>query len=104
MSIRLKLLIPVIALIGSVLVYASYIWLPHTISLSIQHSERHIHKTLETVAEGLVPFLQESRLDDVYQNLNSLSSKNPEWLYLALSDSEGRSLYPLKETVFSEYP
>jgi len=97
MSIWLKLYLPLLCIIGGVILYSIYVWMPHSINISISQSERHIQKTLEVAGEGLIPLLLESQLDSIYNNLDALSKSNPEWVYLALSDSNGVSLYPFEE-------
>jgi len=104
MSIWLKLYLPLLCIIGGVILYSIYVWMPHSINISISQSERHIQKTLEVAGEGLIPLLLESQLDSIYNNLDALSKSNPEWVYLALSDSNGVSLYPFEENPPNNLP
>jgi len=100
MSIWLKLTLPLLGLIGIVMLYMIYVWMPYSADISSQQSQRQIHKTLDTVGEGLVPLLLVEQLDSIYQNLDALSKKHPEWVYLSLTNSKGQSLYPFEEKEF----
>lgn len=96
-GIRFKFLFPLFALIGAVLIYIHSIWSPQVIDYTIKESEHHLSKTLEGIAEGIVPFLLEKQLDTIYKNLDIVARKNPDWVYLTLTNAEGQTIYPLEE-------
>jgi len=102
MSIRLKLFLPLLLLIGAVTLYAVNVWIPHTIDIAHRQSEKQIHKTLDAVAEGLVSLVLEAQLDSIYLQLDALATKNSEWKYLSLTDASGQSLYPFEEKEFTD--
>lgn len=74
--------------------YGWFVWLPHTVGVYVDQSEVLLNKTLESVAEGLVPLMLEDRLSNIYDNLDIVMQKNPDWLYLGLQNADGQSLYP----------
>ena len=82
--------------------YAAFLWMPNAVRISEQQAETQIQKTLDAGAEGLVSLLLEGQLDSIYLSLNSLSDRNPEWVYLSLSDATGLSIYPFEEKQFAE--
>lgn len=77
--------------------YAWFIWLPQSIKTSVNQSKALLEKTLESVGEGLVPLLLENKLSNIYDNLNIVMKKNPDWTYLALDNAEQQPYYPFEE-------
>ena len=77
--------------------YAWLIWLPHSVQTSVNQSKALLSKTLESVIEGLVPLMLEGQLSNIYDNLDIVMTQNPDWVYLALNNTEGASLYPFEE-------
>lgn len=95
MRIKTKLFIPLALLITCISAYVYFIWVPSSIDYAIEQNRTHINRTLESVAEGVVPLLLENQLSNIYDNLDVVHTKNPEWIDLQLLDNKGTSLYPL---------
>ncbi len=95
MSLRAKLLLPLL-LIG--LLMGSYLyvfWIPRTLAAGEAAHLKATDQHLDSVVEGLIPLLLGSQLDIVHENLNALMAKNPAWVDFRLLNGEGRQLYPL---------
>ena len=97
MSLRWKLLLPVIFISGIAMAYLEFIWLPavgrQTVAAHLDVTQRH----LETAVEGLIPLLLGHQIDIVQENLDALRAKNRDWLAMRLVDGNGRRLYPLHQ-------
>lgn len=78
--------------------YASLVWLPKSVQTSVAQSKELLDKTLQGVAEGIVPLMLENQLSNIYNNLDIVMAQNPDWVSLSLKDMKGRSLYPLVDT------
>ncbi len=99
MGLRTKIFLPL--LLASILLgsYITVIWIPRWrsgVEVIYQESEK---RHLESVAEGLVPFLLGNQLDGIYGTLDALLKKNTSWVDIQLFDEQGRMLYPLAARV-----
>lgn len=95
MSLRSKLLLPLLLiglLIGAYL-YGS--WIPRILANDEASHLRAVDQHLDSVAESLIPLLLGSQLDIVHENLNALKKRNPAWVDFKLINAEGRQLFPL---------
>ena len=95
-SLYAKIFIPLLLIFSSVVFYAYFIWLPTSITTAIEQSRYQLDKTLQSVAEGLVPMLLEEQLSNIYDNLDLVKDNNPNWMDLQLNNDNGESLYPLE--------
>jgi signal transduction histidine kinase/CheY-like chemotaxis protein/HPt (histidine-containing phosphotransfer) domain-containing protein len=95
MSLRWKLLLPVVFISGIALAYLEFVWLPsverQNVAAHLAITERH----LDTAVEGLMPLLLGHQLDIIQENLDALRAKNRDWLAIRLDDGNGHQLYPL---------
>lgn len=95
MSLRAKLLFPLL-LIGLLIgAYLYGFWIPRTLSNNEAAHLRAVDQHLDSVVEGMIPLLLGSQLDIVHENLNALKNKNPAWVDFKLINAEGKQLYPL---------
>ena len=95
MSLRLKLLAPLLLaalLMGS---YLYYIWIPRSLIDSQTEHLARVENHLDSVVEGLVPLMLSSQLDAIHENLEALKNKNRDWTDIRLIDASNRQLYPL---------
>jgi signal transduction histidine kinase/CheY-like chemotaxis protein len=102
MSLRQKLLIPLLlasALIAAVLHFA---WIPESIRQAEQSHLTQIERHLDSVGEALVPSLLGEQLAGIHGTLNALQAKNREWVSVQLLDARGRQLYPLRGTTSND--
>lgn len=96
MSLRLKILLPLVSLATILLVYLYGYWMPRSLANIEAGYLRSIERHLDSVAEGLVPLLLGHQLDTIYENLDSLMKKNRDWVSIRLVAADGRPLYPLE--------
>ncbi|BCB26244.1 hypothetical protein SKTS_11300 [Sulfurimicrobium lacus] len=95
MSLRAKLLYPLL-LIGLLIgIYLYAIWVPRTLANDEAAHFRAVDQHLDSVVEAMIPLLLGSQLDIVHENLNALKAKNPAWVDIRLVNAEGKQLYPL---------
>ena len=95
MGLRTKIFLPIFLASVVLASYITAIWTPRWRSgmeAIYQESEK---RHLESVAEGLIPFLLGNQLDGIYGTLDSLLKKNVNWVEIQLFDPSGRLLYPL---------
>ncbi|WP_412478154.1 response regulator [Azonexus sp. IMCC34839] len=95
MSLRWKLLLPLLmaALIAGISM--ERIWLQRSLSLIESNQVRSMERHLESLGETLVPLMIGQQLDVINENLDALLLRNPDWVSIRLLDSKGRQLYPL---------
>jgi len=96
-SIRTKLFLPFVLFLIGMVAFAWLVWLPRTVDTSVDQSMRMLDKTLENVSEALIPMILEDQLSNVYDTLDIVMEKNPDWHYLALRNAQAQSLYPFEE-------
>lgn len=95
MSLRLKLLIPLLLIAGLVGAYFYNVWLPRAlVEAQSDHLER-VQRHLDSVAESLIPLLVSGQLAAIHENLSALKQRNQDWQDIRLIDPRGRQLYPL---------
>jgi len=96
-SLRLKLLLPLVLLAMLMGGYIGLLWAPRSF-VEAEHAHiKSVSRHLDSVVEGLVPLLLGNQLDIVYENLAALQKKNPEWTRVEILASNGRRLYPFDE-------
>lgn len=94
MTLRRKLLLPLLAVAAAIGAYLFSLWMPQAEAEAEAVHLRRIQHHLDTVEEGLVPLLLGSQLDIIHENLNALFRKNEDWVEVRLFDDQGRQLYP----------
>lgn len=94
MSLRKKLLVPVLLIATAIGSYIYAVWIPETLEEADRARLRLIERHMDTVGEGLIPLLLGSQLDTVHENLSALLQKNADWISLRLFDAKNRRLYP----------
>lgn len=104
MSIRTRILLPIIFFSLVMIGYVYGYWMPSHLQdkeLDLQDANQ---QHLASVAEGVVPLLQGQQLDALYETLEALKKRNPEWIDIQLHDNSGRILYPLQSSKVSYAP
>ena len=95
MSLRVKLLLPLI-LIGVLIgTYLYVIWIPRILAADEAAHLKAVDQHLNSVAESLVPLLLGNQLDILHGNLNALKKDNSNWLSIRLDNPDNKQLYPL---------
>jgi len=98
MSLRWKLILPLLlALVFAGVSIVAY-WLPRSLERIERDHVLSMQRHLETTAETLVPMVMGKQLDIINENLDALLEKNPDWLTIRLVDELGRQFYPLLVT------
>ncbi|MBS1159568.1 MAG: multi-sensor hybrid histidine kinase [Proteobacteria bacterium] len=95
MSLRWKLIFPLLCALGLAGVSIEAYWLPRSLERIERDHMLSMQRHLETTAESLVPMVMGQQLDIINENLDSLLAKNPDWLSIRLVDERNRQLYPL---------
>ncbi|MFZ2161273.1 MAG: ATP-binding protein [Sideroxyarcus sp.] len=104
MSLRAKLLLPLILLCLLIAGYLYAVWIPRTLAADEVAHLRGVDRHLNSVADTLVPLLLGNQLDILHGNLNSLKQANTDWLSIRLINPENKLLYPLATTPVPQEP
>ncbi|MCK9379883.1 MAG: GAF domain-containing protein [Sulfuritalea sp.] len=95
MTLRLKLLLPLICLSLLIGAYIEQIWAPRNLAQAEQNHLKVVGLHLDSVVEGMIPLLLGNQLDIVYENLTALKQNNADWMQVQLIHPSGRQIYPL---------
>lgn len=95
MSLRYKLLLPLLATAVLMIAYLYTVWMPQALEDARADNLTRVQRHLDSVVEGLIPALASGQLDAIYDNLSALRERNREWIDIALVDVRGRQVYPL---------
>ncbi len=95
MSLRWKLILPLLCALGLAGASMELYWLPRSLERIESNRMLSMHRQLETLAESMTPMVMGQQLDIINENLDALLAKDPDWLSLRLVDERGRQLYPL---------
>lgn len=95
MSLRFKLIAPllVLAVLGGG--YLRMVWMPDALAHAQAEHLVRVQHHIDSVIEGLLPLMSSGQLDAIHENLNALRAKNSDWVDIRLTDPRGRQLYPL---------
>lgn len=94
MSLRWKLLLPLLLAIALAVAAMECLWLRPSLMLVEQQQVRSMQRHLESLGETLIPLVIGQQLDLIHENLNALMQRNPDWVEIVLTDARGRQLYP----------
>jgi diguanylate cyclase (GGDEF)-like protein/PAS domain S-box-containing protein len=94
MSLRLKLLLPLVIACLVALAYIDLVWSPRSLETEKQSYLNEVSRHLDTVVAGLVPLMLTNQLDLIQENLGELRKKNQEWQFILLTNNQGKQLYP----------
>jgi len=97
-SLRAKLLAPLL-LVGTLMgSYLYGIWIPRNLAADEAAHLRAVDQHLDSVVESLIPLLLGNQLDIINENLTALKQKNAIWHRIRLVNATGKPLYPLAGT------
>lgn len=94
MSLRWKLILPLLLTLGLAGVSIEFYWLPRSLERIERDHMLSMHRQMEITSETLVPMVMGQQLDIINENLDALLAKDPDWLSIRLVDERGRQLYP----------
>ena len=94
-SLRWKLLLPVLLAAGLMLLVTERFWLQRSLAHIETTQVDSMRRHLDSLAESLMPLIMGQQLDIINENLDRLLEKNPDWVSIRLTDTQGRQLYPL---------
>ena len=94
MSLRWKLLLPLLLATALAVSAMECLWLRPSLMLVEQQQVRSMQRHLESLGETLIPLVIGQQLDLIHENLNALMQRNPDWVEIVLKDARGRQLYP----------
>jgi two-component system, sensor histidine kinase and response regulator len=95
MSLRWKLLLPLLIAAGLTILLMERVWFQRSLAHIEASQEQSMRRHLDSLSESLVPMVMGQQLDIINENLDMLLERNPDWLSIRLVDTEGRQLYPL---------
>ena len=95
MSLRWKLILPLLFALGLAGVSIEVYWLPRSLERIERDHLLSMQRQLETTAENLVPMVMGQQLDIINENLDALLARDPDWLSIRLFDEHNRQLYPM---------
>ena len=95
MTLRQKLLLPLLVLGLALGGYIQLVWAPRSLHEAEQNYLTAVDLQPDAVVEGMIPLLLGNQLDIVYENLAALKKKNPGWADVRLLHPSGRQVYPL---------
>ncbi len=103
-SIRLKLLLPLIIAVVSLLVIIHTIWVPQYFSDEEQVIRAQESAYIEALGISLVPSLLAGDLAQIHATLDSIAQRKPQWKSLRLITADGQLLYPIEASKDAESP
>ncbi|MFQ6022829.1 MAG: EAL domain-containing protein [Acidiferrobacterales bacterium] len=96
MSLRLKLLVPLLAFGVLLPVYVNTSWLPQLADFLEREYRQQLVGNLGGIAKKVAPLLAQGKRRSVYKNLDDLLESNSHWVSIQLLDAHGKRLYPRK--------
>ncbi|TAN45626.1 MAG: response regulator [Nitrospirae bacterium] len=99
MSLRLKIFLPLFFFGALLFTYLYGYWMPHSLFYAEEEYRKSTERHIDSVMEGIVPFLLSGQIDTIHENLNTLMHKNKHWLGLQLFDPAGKLIYPLQSSL-----
>lgn len=94
LSLRWKLLLPLLLASLAIMAYLSFSWTPRYLEAQRAEHIEEVGRHLDSVCEGLIPMMLSSQLDIINENLGELKKTNRDWTAIRLIDRQGRQLYP----------
>ncbi len=95
MSLRIKVLVPLLCFSLLLFAFLYGYWMPHILAYTESEHNKSLEMHLDSVVELLIPLLLGHQLDTIYANLNSLRHKNKDWISIQLFTADGKMIYPL---------
>ncbi len=96
MSLRAKLLLPLLLSVALIVAYFYAYWAPRTLASREAAQRDAVERQLESIAVGLTPLLLTNRIDTVHENLGELLQENRDyWRAVRLTNRRGELVYPL---------
>jgi len=95
MSLRQKLLTPLLLISLLMGGYLNAVWIPRSLMSAQAEHLKFVERHLDSVVEGLIPLLLGNQLDILYENLEVLKKKNDDWIVVRLFDAHNRQIFPL---------
>lgn len=102
MNIRVKLLVPLLLVAGSILAVMHFIAFASLKQILVVERVNGEKRALTLVGLAIVPDLLASDLAKIYETLSEVGQNHPWWRSLTLTTPAGRQLYPLGRPERSE--
>ena len=98
MSIKIKLLFPLLLSVLMIYSYIEFIWQPEVLKQDLTNYKEYIHEKMTMSETGLIENLLEHDFASLFKQLDSMKKlgKN-EWYNLKMVDDQGKTVYPLFE-------
>ncbi len=94
LNLKTKIFLPGLLMIALMAMYFYAVWVPKSIAFSAKESLDILYHTLEIVEDQITQDIQQGDMQAVYQNLDLMLLKNPDWHSITLRDAGGKILYP----------
>jgi PAS domain S-box-containing protein len=95
MTLRIKLLLPVLAVSAMAIAYLVGAWMPAHLRETEEQVRAASQRHLATVADTFVPILLARQLDSAHEVLAAIQRRNADWVAIELTAPDGMLLYPL---------
>ncbi|MDD3484660.1 response regulator [Azovibrio restrictus] len=96
MSLRWKLLLPLLLATALMVLTMERLWLDRSLALVERQQVQSMQRHLDSLGETMIPLVMGQQLDIIHENLDALMLRNPDWVSMVLLDAQGRQLYPLQ--------
>ncbi|MBD3679855.1 MAG: response regulator [Rhodobacteraceae bacterium] len=94
-SIRRRFTVIVLAVTVAIAGFFHFVWLPRVAVVLTEAKTRDVHRQVEILVDGLLPFLLSGQYAAAYETLDHVKDRHPDWLELSLYRPDGRRIYPL---------
>ena len=94
MSLRWRLLLPLLLASLAALCFLHFMWIPNYLEHQKSEYLEEVDHHLDSVIEGLIPLVLSSQLDTIQANLDELKKKNRQWQHIQLDNERGQQIYP----------
>ena len=95
MSLRLRILTLFLGVAAAAAAYLALVWAPAVERAMTEQVRVVTDRHLDTVIEGIVPYLLQGQYASVHETLDALKARNPDWTRLDLYSWNGLRIYPL---------
>jgi len=94
-TLRQKLLGPLLLITLVIGAYVYGFWIPRSLAIAEANHLRMVDRHLESMVEGLIPLMLSNQLETIHENLGALRASNRDWVEVRLTDGRGRQLFPV---------
>lgn len=97
LSIRMKFVMLMTAFGLVAYIAISNFWFPRVNTILTETQNNLVNQQLDILSDSLLPFLIQNQFAGIYETLDSLQRRHPDWARVVLYSADGTRLYPLGE-------